>query len=124
MGFNPLEETVISSFVQVRQHTMSTLYGNTIAAEHARTRGNRHYPAGAVLSLVTWIQQPDPRWFGGNIPGEVASIEVIHFQATPQKDAVPVYEYLAGNPLRLKSNREHEAERISFIVSGKMSVTP
>ena len=49
-----LEGTVITSMVDKKEKTMSTLYGNAIAAEYARNSGNHHYPAGSELSLVTW----------------------------------------------------------------------
>ena len=119
ISFNPLSEAVLSSFIDTRQHRMATLYGNSVAAKHARTTGNADYPAGAVLTLVSWKQQPDPRWFGGNIPGQLATVEVVRFPA-----ATPLYQKYAGRPLRLQPPTTNMAERIQFITHEKTAYLP
>ena len=63
---HPLTGKIITSFVNTRDGTMSTLYGNDIAVKSARA--GQVYPVGAVVSLVTWSQRDDPHWFGGRIP--------------------------------------------------------
>ena len=40
---------------------MYTLFGNDLAVQYAHTNPQHDYPAGSVLSLVTWSQQEDPR---------------------------------------------------------------
>lgn len=43
--------------------------GNDLAVEYARSHSQQGYPAGSVISLVTWTQREDPRWFGKGQPG-------------------------------------------------------
>jgi hypothetical protein len=74
---NPLQGRVITSWINKRDATMSTLYGNDVAVRYARTSAERMYPAGSVLSVVTWSQQEDPRWFGAKIPQKVESVEFV-----------------------------------------------
>src|SRR5713226_7032884 len=66
---NPLQSGVITSAVNKLDSTMWTLFGNDLAVKYARTNSGHDYPAGSMLSLVTWEQQEDRRWFGGRIPG-------------------------------------------------------
>ena len=68
---NPLQWKVITSEVSQTDSAMATLYGNDLAVQYARTHAQHNYPAGAVLSLVTWTQQEDPRWFVAKIPATV-----------------------------------------------------
>src|ERR1700722_7419675 len=63
---HPLTGKVITTVVNTRAGTMSTLYGNEAAVKYARS--GKPYAAGAVLTLVTWSQREDPHWFGGRIP--------------------------------------------------------
>ncbi len=74
---NPLQWKVISSAVSKEDSTMSTLYGNDLAVHYARTNSQRDYSNGSVLSLVTWTQREDSRWFGAKIPDEVKSVEFV-----------------------------------------------
>lgn len=116
---NPLLMAPITSSINTIQNTMSTLYGNDIAFSHAKTKGDTTYPEGAVLYEVTWQQKADSVWFGGNIPKEILSVERIIFHATN----LPEYELYAGNPLR-KTNSQNEVQRITFIRSQPMAVSP
>lgn len=75
LPFNPLHWNVITTFVNRTDSTMSTLFGNDAAVHYARTHSQHEYPAGSALALVTWAQREDPRWFGGNIPATVKSVE-------------------------------------------------
>lgn len=122
LPFNPLNDAVLSSFVNPVQHTMSTLYGNTLAIQHARTVGNVSYPAGSILALVTWKQQPDPRWFGGNIPDRILSVEVV--QIDPVKPNTPVYRLYEGNPLRLQHTTKNTQSRIRLMMNETVSFIP
>src|SRR6202522_1189474 len=51
---NPLQWKIITSEINKADFTMSTLYGNDIAVGYARANSQHNYPAGSVLSLVTW----------------------------------------------------------------------
>ncbi len=55
---------------------------NDVAVGYARTNGKGGYPAGSVISAVTWGQQEDPRWFGGSIPAKPHSVEIVTFDGT------------------------------------------
>ena len=72
-----LAKKVITTFINRKDSTMSTLYGNDIAVQNARK--GQPYGAGAVVSLVTWLQREDPHWFGGRIPAALSYIETLHF---------------------------------------------
>lgn len=74
---NAHEWRVIATGVNTQDATMSMLFGNDLAVMHARTNPNQPYPAGSVLSLVTWTQQEDARWFGAKIPGALKSVESV-----------------------------------------------
>jgi hypothetical protein len=68
---------VITSIFDRRVSTMSTLYGNRVALEHARGSATPSYPPGSVLWLVSWSMQEDAHWFGGRIPDQVKSTEEV-----------------------------------------------
>jgi hypothetical protein len=77
LPYNPLAWKVITSSINQRNATMSTLYGNDIAVRYARINADRSYPAGSVLALVVWAQRDDPHWFGARIPSSVQSVEFV-----------------------------------------------
>jgi len=54
---------------------MSTLYGDDVVVGYAKTHSQ--YPAGSVLSLVTWTLREDSRRFRAKIPSEVKSVEFV-----------------------------------------------
>ena len=78
---NPIQGRVITSWIDKNAGTMSTLYGNDVAVQYARTGAQVGYPAGSALSVVTWTQKEDPRWFGGNIPAAAKSVEYVTIAA-------------------------------------------
>ncbi|MBT2620534.1 cytochrome P460 family protein [Chryseobacterium sp. ISL-6] len=118
---NPLLMTPITSSVQPKDSTISTLYGNKAAAAYAKMNSDSKYPEGAVLYEVTWKQKPDELWFGANIPKEIFSVEKVIFQ---NRD-LHKYEIYMGKPLKKKSLfKDEELSRISFITSQKMAVSP
>ena len=116
---NPLLLVPLTSSINPRDNTMSTLYGNKLAAAYAGTQASNFYPKGSVLYEVTWKQQPDSVWFGGNIPKEIFSVERIFFTDA----GIPEYELYKGTPLR-KSTDKNNVERVVFISSQRMAVTP
>lgn len=115
---NPLELIPITSTVHPQDSIMSTLYGNKIAAYHAMHNGDTLYPKGALLYEVTWKQQPDPEWFGANIPKEVKSVERVLFS-----DKLAEYHFYSGKPLRENIPR-NARRRLEFIISQRMAVSP
>jgi len=115
---HPLMGTVITSFVDRRDGTMSTLYGNDIAVKSARA--GQAYPAGAVVSLVTWSQRDDAHWFGGRIPNTLKAIELLSYSA----GASPSYERYEGTPAKKVAAPADKDARIRYIVAQKAAVMP
>jgi hypothetical protein len=118
----PLEWSAITMFVDPRDRTTATLYGNDAAMQAVRTRGTSGaapgvalaYPEGAVLALVTWAQRDDPHWFGARIPDVPQSVEFVQVTAA---GTVNSYRSFAGSGLV----ENHPAasvmtQRSSFIV--------
>jgi hypothetical protein len=119
VAYHPLARKVITSFVNTRDGTMSTLYGNDIAVKSARA--GQAYPAGAVVTLVTWSQRDDPHWFGGRIPKQVHSIEVLLYDLA----AAPAYVYYEGKTYAKKKKAPAEMQaRVKYITAQKASVMP
>jgi cytochrome P460 len=123
---NPLRWNVITSEVSQKDSTMSTLYGNEQAVACARASSQHDYPAGAVLSLVTWTQREDPRWFGAKIPDQVSSVEFV--TVGKGADDKPSYSYQAygGTPLKLLTTQEGliPSERAGYLLAQRAAVMP
>jgi hypothetical protein len=123
---NPLQWRVITSEINKAASTMSTLYGNDLAVGYARTHAQHDYPAGAALSLVTWTQQEDPRWFGAKIPAQVKFVEFVFVAAAP--DGRPSYSYqeYEGTPLKKLSAEEGliPNERAASLLAERAAVMP
>lgn len=123
---NPLEWKVITSEIDQHDSTMATLYGNEQAVAYARANSQHDYPPGAVLSLVTWTQRDDPRWFGAKIPDQLKSVEFV----TVGKDAggKPLYSYqtYGGTPLKMLSTQQGLTpnERSAYLLSQRAAVMP
>ncbi|SDI11342.1 hypothetical protein [Chryseobacterium jejuense] len=118
---NPLLMKPITSSIQPKIKTMSTLYGNDIAFDYAKTNFSSDYPENAVLYEVTWAQKPDELWFGANIPKSMISVEKISFL----DKGLILYEMFQGKALkRVKTDNKNENLRIDAILSQKMAVSP
>lgn len=105
-------------YVDPKNHTMATLYGNDVAAQAAHGQdgdGSKRsvYPSGALLALVIWAQRDDPHWFGGRIPDTPQSVEFLQFSPTAQPGS---YRRFAGAGLvEDRSAAAIAIERIAFI---------
>ena len=123
---NPLQWKVITSMIVRTDSTMSTLYGNDLAVEYVRTHAQHDYPVGSQLSLVTWTQQEDPRWFGAKIPEAVKSVEFVTVAST--QDGRPSYSYskYEGSPLQKSVAQESPTpnERAAYLLSQRAAVMP
>ena len=119
---NPLQGRVITSWIDKRNATMSTMFGNDVAVQNARTKAVVPYPVGAVLSVVTWGQQEDARWFGGNIPKGVKAVEFV----TVTAPGAYSYERFEGSPLKKVASGEggDPADRAGFLMSVRAAVMP
>lgn len=123
---NPLAWRVISFQVDTKNATMSTLYGNDLAVEHARSAVQHNYPGGAVLSVVTWSQQEDDRWFGAKIAAQVKSVEFV-FVESPEGGAISYsYAKYEGSPLQKGAERRESVPsgRTAEILSARAAVLP
>lgn len=105
---------------------MSTLYGNDVAVQYARRNSPLDYPAGSVISLVTWTQQDDPRWFGGKIPWQVKFVEFVSVTAGPDDQHSYSYENYEGSPLSRKSELKSSSPgmRATYLLSLRAAVMP
>jgi hypothetical protein len=117
---NPMRGRVITSWINRGDTTMSTMFGNDVAVGYAKTSAERDYPAGTVLSVVTWSQQEDPRWFGGKIPARVKMVEFVRV-AGPGAYA---YERYEGSPLKKVIDASDSAGRAAYLLSQRASVMP
>jgi Haem-binding domain/Cytochrome P460 len=111
----PLRGKFVTELANDTNRTMSTLYSSVpviVAGDYA---------VGTVLSLVTWTQQDDGRWFGGRIPNVVQSVEQIRIGA----DGKPEYVAFAGAGLSKKEvTADVAAQRVQYIVGKRAVVTP
>jgi hypothetical protein len=125
LPWNPLQGRVITSLMDNRASTMSTLYGNDFAVRFARS-GGRDYPPGSVLSLVTWTEQEDDRWYGAKIPAQVKSVEFVSVSAGPNNQAAYSYERYEGSPMTRTSAADGRtpAVRAAYLLSLRASVMP
>ena len=126
LPFNPLQWRVITSAVNKQDSTMSTLYGNDTAVAYARLNQQNDYPLGAVLSLVTWTEQEDERWFGGRIPNRVKSVEFLQVLPGPGQRPAYLYESYEGAPLKKSASQEGLVphERAAYLLSHHAAVMP
>jgi hypothetical protein len=124
LPYNPLAWKVVTSWINDRDATMSTLYGNDAAVQYARTHGDEAYPAGAVLALVTWEERDDPHWFGAKIPSAVKSVEFVSIPAAGKQN--PTYEMYQGSPLEKVSLGDDAiiSARIESVLSQRAAVMP
>jgi hypothetical protein len=116
-GFNPMDGSVITSYLDPKAATTSTLFGNDVAMH-----GTGTYAPGSVLRLVTWQQQADPNWLGARIPAKMASVETLTFAS----DGGKVYERREGPTLTVdeKLSETAKKERADWITGLRPAVMP
>ncbi len=119
---NPLRNKVITSWIDRQDATMSTLFGNDAAVQYARTSADGKYPAGSVLSAVTWNQVEDPRWFGGKIPHTPKAVEYVTVTGPGQY----TYQRYEGSPQKKVANIAGAApnDRAAALLAQRASVKP
>ena len=125
LPYNPLQWEVIASTLNHNDHTLATVLGNEQAISYARKNASHEYPAGSVLSAITWSQEEDPRWFGGNIPGKVQSVEFLEVQSGQDHDTYQ-YTLYGGSPLRKLVSIEEKSltGRAAYILGQRAAVMP
>ena len=119
---DPLQGKVITSWIDRRNSTMSTLFGNDLAVQYARSTAHNDYPSGSVLSLVTWQEQEDARWFGGSIPAAPRSVEFVTVQSGPSYS----YQRYEGSPLKRVESEvvTNQHARVVALLSQRAAVLP
>ena len=111
----PLRGKVVTVFADAPKGTVSTLY-SSLPVMAAGV-----YPAGTVLSLVTWDRQDDARWFGGAIPDAVRSVE----QVLIGVEGKPAYVAYSGPGLMRQSVDSNEvARRVGLMLNKRAAVMP
>jgi hypothetical protein len=125
LPYNPLQWEVIASTLNHNDRTLATVLGNNQAISYARKNASHEYPAGSVLSVITWSQEEDPRWFGGNIPGNVRSVEFLEVQSGPNHGSY-LYALYGGAPLRKLISTEEKSPtgRAAYILGQRAAVMP
>jgi hypothetical protein len=126
LPYNALQWEVIASTLNHNDHTLATVLGNDRAIAYSRTTAAHAYPAGSVLSVITWSQEEDPRWFGGNIPGNVRSVEFLEVQSSSDGGGTYLYSLYGGSPLRKLVSEEEQSPtgRAAYIVGQRAAVMP
>jgi len=123
---NPLQWRVIGTLIDQSASSMSTLYGNDIAVDYARTHAHHEFPNGSTLSRVTWTQKEDERWYGAKIPDHVKTVEFVFVKTAP--DGHPLYSYqkYEGTPLTRVAAEEGSApsEGALELLSQRAAVMP
>jgi mono/diheme cytochrome c family protein len=122
---NPLNWSVITCGTNPREATISTLFGNDTAVLYARTHSDGRYPAGSMLSLVTWQQQEDNHWFGANMPAETKSVEVVAVKKSGRGRLSYSYQDFEGSPLKtVTKSASWKDGRTAYITSQRAAVMP
>jgi len=121
--FDSKDLHVITSLINKRMGTASTLYGNDLALA-ASQRQIKNHTAGEIYQFVTWKLHPNPYWFGGDINGVQNSLETV--EVLPSKDKQIAVRYTRTNndhasPESLALDKQN---RINFIFGQKPSVFP
>jgi hypothetical protein len=123
---NPLKWKVVTSAIDRSASTTSTLYGNDIAVRYARANAQHEYPAGSALSLLTWTQRDDTRWFGAKVPDRVKSVEFVFVQVAAAGGVSHTYEKYEGSPLKRVSAQPGLSpdERTAYLLAQRAAVMP
>lgn len=121
-NFSKLGLKVISTSLNQKQGTMSTLYGNDAALKAFKTSQNTQ--PDEVMALITWKQQADKRWFGAKIPGQLLSLEMLKTTRGIATESIIDYQRFEGSKLVLKKDTTGNAKSINYIFAQKPSVMP
>lgn len=126
LPLNPFAGKVIASWVDKKDSAMSTLFGNDVATHYIRTNAKSDYPPGSVLSLVTWQQQEDLRWFGGRIPAALRSVEFVSVRMGADGHILYAYRKYTGSPLKEVMAQEDPApdRRSAYLLAQRAAVMP
>jgi hypothetical protein len=123
---NPLQSKVITSAVNQADSTMWTLFGNDLAVQYTRANSQHNYPPGSMISLVTWKQHEDDRWFGGRIPAAPKSVEFVTVSLGAEHRSSYSYQKFEGTPLKKVSAQEGPTpnQRAAYVLAQRAAVMP
>jgi hypothetical protein len=126
LPYDPLQWEVLASTLNHNDHTLATVLGNDQAIAYARKNVSHEYPAGSVISAITWSQQEDPRWFGGNIPDRVRSVEFLEVRSGPDHGWTYLYTMYGGSPLRklISTEERPPTGRAANLLAQRAAVMP
>jgi hypothetical protein len=126
LPYDPLQWEVLASTFNHNDHTLATVLGNDQAIAYARKNVSHEYPAGSVISAITWSQQEDPRWFGGNIPDRVRSVEFLEVRSGPDHGWTYLYTMYGGSPLRklISTEERPPTGRAANLLAQRAAVMP
>jgi len=122
-NFKKLGLKVITSSVNKKQGTMSTLFGNEVALKSASSENQIKPAPNEMLALVTWKQQPDNHWFGAEIPNDISTLEILSTMNSKDHLSV-VYEKFAGKFLERSADTTNEVLREKYMLSQRASIMP
>lgn len=114
------ELQVITSWFNDKRQTISVLYGNG----QAMNSTDRIHYAGEHYTLVTWHQQPNPLWFGGQINGRIARVEQVDITTSINGDLKQVYSVKYRETSDSVSGTPREQERINYILTRRKAGHP
>jgi hypothetical protein len=109
---------VITTWFNNRHQTISILYGNEQAASVPANDIHVHQ-VGERYTLVTWHQQGNPLWFGGQITGHITLIEQVDINTLASGAIEPHYSVTYSERTDSISGTTLERERIDYILSRK-----
>lgn len=110
--YNSGELQVITSWFNDKRQTISVLYGN----ELAMAANDSIHLAGEQYTLVTWHQQGNPLWFGGQINERIVSVEQVDIVASANGDFESRYAVTRQEADSI-SGTIREQERIDYILT-------
>lgn len=124
LQFDKLGLKVITSMINKKEATMSTLYGNDLALNYAKSERDSTI-AGMEFALVTWKQQEDERWFGAKIPGKFQHVEMVTSKANGNhiQTSYKIYTGKEENG-KWKNDSLTGKARIKYILAQTASVMP
>ncbi|TVT43285.1 hypothetical protein FNT36_04130 [Hymenobacter setariae] len=122
-NFSMLGLRVLTTFINRRQATTATLYGND-RARQAALGGTGAAQPGEVLALLTWRQQADPNWFGARIPGALQSLELLRTGPGSMGRPAVSYQYFTGKDLTQRADTLGQQARIAYLLAQRPAVLP
>lgn len=120
---NKLGLKVITSSINKKQATMSTLYGNAAALQAAMAGAKTKLLPGETFALVTWKQKEDDHWFGAKIPGELQSVEMLKTQGLTGVITLDYQKY-SGKNLISSADTAGNTAAIQLILRQRASIMP